>query len=150
MFTSVQLQRGFKLVVFPLEEKHTFPCLFHCYCRAMNIFVHHACIHSRVCHSRLAMKHLMVSTRTIAVVRKVFNSELDGFPPYDLYPKDLLSFTKQEQQPKQETYLFKASFQCLGSFASKFKRMLSPISTKGAQYFTAQNCSDSRRTFIAW
>ena len=46
--------------------------------------------------------------------------------------------------------LFSRIISVLSIFASNFKWMSSPISTKGAQYFTAQNSSDSRRHFIAW
>ena len=55
------------------EFYFVFPRLFHCYSRAMNIYVHHACVNSRTYHSRLTIKHLVVSTTTIAIVKKVFN-----------------------------------------------------------------------------
>ena len=50
-----------------------FPGLFHCCSRVMNIYVHYASVNSRIYHSRLRIKHLVISTTTIAVVRKVFN-----------------------------------------------------------------------------
>ena len=48
------------------ELYFVFPGLFHCYSHAMNmnIYVHHACVKSRVYHSRLTMKHLVISTTT--------------------------------------------------------------------------------------
>ena len=53
------------------------PGLFHCYSRATNIYVHHACVNSRVYHSRLTIKHFVISTTTtttaVVVVKKVFD-----------------------------------------------------------------------------
>ena len=47
-----------------------FTGLFHCYSRAMNVYVHHTCVHTGVYYSRPTIKHLMISTTTIAVGRK--------------------------------------------------------------------------------
>ena len=62
------------LFSFPEHEFYfVFPGLFHCYSRAMNIHVHHACVNSRIYQSRLTIKHLVISTTIIAVARKVFD-----------------------------------------------------------------------------
>ena len=53
------------------EFYFVFPGLLHCYSRAMNIYAHHACVNSRVYHSRLAITNLVISTTTIAVITKV-------------------------------------------------------------------------------
>ena len=55
------------------EFYFVFPGPLHRYSCAMNIYVHHAYVNSRVYHSRLTTKHLVISTTTIAIVRKVFN-----------------------------------------------------------------------------
>ena len=41
------------------EFYFVFPGPLHCYSRAMNIYVHHACVNSRVYDSRLTIKHLV-------------------------------------------------------------------------------------------
>ena len=65
------------------EFYFVFPGLFHFYSRAMDIYVHFACLHSRVYHSRLTIKHLMISTTTVAVVRIVFNFSVTLVVQYD-------------------------------------------------------------------